>query len=247
MAKAMGARMSGRPSWAITEESQNSTIEWTTLWGWPSTSMRSGGMLNNQRASMTSSPLFIMVAESMVIFGPMRQLGWRSASATVTWASFSRGRLRNGPPEAVRIRRRTRERFSPRRAWNMAECSLSTGMIFALRARASRITTSPAVTRVSLLASATRRPAETAASVGAKPAAPTIAETTTSTLSREATSMAPSTPLFTWTRRRIIARSCLAFSLSATETMRGRKVSIWRASSARFPPAASPATRNLSG
>ena len=32
---------------------------------------------------MISSPLFIIVAESMVTFGPMVQVGWRSASSTV--------------------------------------------------------------------------------------------------------------------------------------------------------------------
>ena len=32
---------------------------------------------------MTSSPLFIIVAESIVIFGPIFHVGWRSASSTV--------------------------------------------------------------------------------------------------------------------------------------------------------------------
>ena len=39
--------------------------------------------------------------ESIVIFGPMRQVGWASASARVTAASSSCDRPRNGPPEAV--------------------------------------------------------------------------------------------------------------------------------------------------
>ena len=38
---------------------------------------------------MISRALFISVAESMVIFGPMSQVGWARASATDTWASCS--------------------------------------------------------------------------------------------------------------------------------------------------------------
>ena len=53
-------------------------------------------------ASINSRPLFMSVAESMVIFGPMLQVGCASASAGVTAASSSRVRPRNGPPDAVR-------------------------------------------------------------------------------------------------------------------------------------------------
>ena len=45
------------------------------------TSMRSAATSNSQRASITSRPLFISVAESTVIFGPICQVGWFSASA----------------------------------------------------------------------------------------------------------------------------------------------------------------------
>ena len=47
--------------------------------------------------------LFMSVAQSMVIFGPIFQLGWRRASALVTDASSSRLFPKNGPPEQVRI------------------------------------------------------------------------------------------------------------------------------------------------
>ena len=73
------------------------------LWGWILTAILSTGASNSQRASNTSSPLFIMVAESMVIFLPMLQLGWLRASAIVTRSSCSTGVFRNGPPEAVRM------------------------------------------------------------------------------------------------------------------------------------------------
>ena len=72
--------MSGSPSCASTEPSTNSTSECTIDCGWTTTSTRSGGTSKSQRASITSSPLFISVAESIVIFGPISQFGWRSAS-----------------------------------------------------------------------------------------------------------------------------------------------------------------------
>ena len=42
---------------------------------------------------MTSSPLFISVAESIVIFGPIRHVGCCSASSGVTRASSPAGEL----------------------------------------------------------------------------------------------------------------------------------------------------------
>ncbi|CCX37080.1 unknown [Clostridium sp. CAG:1013] len=51
---------------------------------------------------MTSRPLFIIVAESMVIFAPMSQLGWRSACSRVTVSSSWRVFPKKGPPDAVR-------------------------------------------------------------------------------------------------------------------------------------------------
>ncbi len=68
--------------------------------------MRSTGTPKSQCASRISRPLFIIVAESMVIFGPMRQRGWASASSTVTVLKSRAGSAPKGPPEAVRIRRR---------------------------------------------------------------------------------------------------------------------------------------------
>ncbi len=47
-AYASGVRMSGDPIWARTEPSGYSTIEWTTLCGWITTSIRSAGMPNSQ-------------------------------------------------------------------------------------------------------------------------------------------------------------------------------------------------------
>ena len=47
---------------------------------------------------MTSSPLFIIVAESMVIFGPIFQVGCASASSTVIAPNVSRSRCRRVRP-----------------------------------------------------------------------------------------------------------------------------------------------------
>ena len=52
---------------------------------------------------MTSRPLFMSVAESMVIFPPIAQVGCASASSTVTDCSAARERPRNGPPDAVMV------------------------------------------------------------------------------------------------------------------------------------------------
>ena len=80
------------------------TSEWTTDVGCTTTSIRSYGTPKSQCASISSRPLFASVAESIVIFGPMRQVGCASASSGVTPSSSARERPRNGPPEAVRTR-----------------------------------------------------------------------------------------------------------------------------------------------
>ena len=107
---------------------------------------------------MTSSPLFISVEESTVIFGPIDQVGWTRASATSTAASSSGVRPRNGPPEAVSSRRATSPGPPARRHWWRAQCSESTGMISAPGvARACWTTGAPAMID-SLLARASRSP-----------------------------------------------------------------------------------------
>src|SRR5437667_2481 len=78
-----------------------------------------------------------------------------------------------------------------------ALCSESTGMISPPPRRAARVTSSPAMTNVSLFASATRLPASSAASVASRPAAPTMPLSTICTSGRVAASTrqaAPSPP-----------------------------------------------------
>src|SRR4030067_794331 len=71
----MGIRMSGTPICAITLPSRNSTIEWTTDWGWITTSIREVGRPNSHVASITSSPLFMRVAEATETFAPLPHRG----------------------------------------------------------------------------------------------------------------------------------------------------------------------------
>ncbi len=84
---------------------------WIRLWmidcGCTTTSIWSYGVPNRWCASITSSPLFMSVAESIVIFPPIDQVGCASACSTVTSASSALVRPRNGPPEAVISRRST--------------------------------------------------------------------------------------------------------------------------------------------
>src|SRR5437667_249272 len=69
------------------------------------TSTRVYGTSNRKCASMTSSALFTSVAESTVIFLPMVHVGCLRASATVARETRSGPHVRNGPPDAVRMRR----------------------------------------------------------------------------------------------------------------------------------------------
>ena len=119
-----------------------------------------GLRLKSHCASMASSPLFINEAESMVILDPMHQFGCCKASSFVAWARKSKSRSRKGPPEAVRIIFSTEFPSSPARHWKIAECSLSTGIIFTFFCKAIFVTRSPATTRVSLLARAISLPAD---------------------------------------------------------------------------------------
>ena len=107
MPHAIGIRMSGGLAWAMVEPSTNSTIEWTTDCGCTTTSMASNGTSKSRWASMTSSPLFISVAELIVTRGPMAHVGCASACSTVTSSSAARSQPRKGPPLAVRTSRRT--------------------------------------------------------------------------------------------------------------------------------------------
>ncbi len=169
------------------------------LCGCTTTLICSGRALNSQRASITSSPLFIRLAESTEIFLPITQLGCATACAGVAAAMASADRVRNGPPEAV-----SHSAFTPAcwksplksrgSAWKIALCSESIGSSSAPLAAMASMNSWPETTRVSLLASRMRLPACAAASVAGRPAAPTIAAIRVSTSGAVATSVRASAP-----------------------------------------------------
>jgi hypothetical protein len=121
---------------------------------------------------------------------PIVQLGWATACSGVAPRRRSSGQSRNGPPEAVRMTRSTEAGSSPVSAWKTAECSLSTGRIVAPWALASASIRGPAVTRLSLLASASVPPWRSARRPGTSPAAPTMPDMTQSAGRSAASAMA---------------------------------------------------------
>src|SRR3954464_15992152 len=139
---------------------------------------------------MTSRPLFIRVAESIVTFGPIDQLGCLSAACSVALRISSLDQVRNGPPDAVMMTLVTSSRRPAVNTWNSALCSESTGRTIAPVCLARRITSVPAQTSDSLLASASVAPRSIAASEGSRPATPVIAPMTMSAGRRAASATA---------------------------------------------------------
>lgn len=92
----------------------------------------------------------------------------------LTVLNFSFGQSRNAPPDAVRIIFFSPPGGKPCRHWKIALCSESAGSILTLYVFNRGTTTGPPAMRVSLLASAMSLPALMAATVGNKPAHPTI-------------------------------------------------------------------------
>src|SRR5437867_12177959 len=92
---------------ASTDPSANSTIECTILCGWTTTSTCAIPTPNNQCASIISSPLLNSLAESIVIFCPMFQVGCFRACCTVIFENSLDGSSRNAPPLAASMNRLT--------------------------------------------------------------------------------------------------------------------------------------------
>ena len=110
-----------------------------------------------------------MVAESMVIFGPIDQLGCLSACSSVAARIASRVQVRNGPPEAVRMMRLTSSRRTgAQRLEDRVVLGIDRQHASRPPPRRVRMNSAPAQTRHSLLASATVAPRSAAASVGFK-------------------------------------------------------------------------------
>ena len=151
----------------------------------------------------------------------MLQVGWASASSTVTSARSSAPRPRNGPPDAVStIAGSDRRVPSPaRRHWCTAQCSLSTGTSSAPGVSRTDATTGPAAISDSLLASASRLPAASVASVTGRPANPTTPFTATS--ASTATAAIASGPASMAMPGGSSSLSSAARSASASATTRG--------------------------
>ena len=125
----------------------------------------------------------------------------------------------------------------------MALCSLSTGRMETPYSFASGIIRCPAVTSVSLLASAIVFFARIAATVGRRPIIPTTAVTSISDSGITAAASRPSIPLTICTgRSRTFARSCAASASSQTAASFGRNSRIWRSRRRIFLPAVSAQT-----
>ena len=155
------------------DPSTSSTIECTIDCGWTTHVDPSGATSNSQRASITSSPLFISVAESIVIFGPIRHVGWRSASSGVTRRKLARGE------SAERSARGGQDQ--PAHVGRLASVQALMDRVVLAVDRQDRDAAAPApppsrcapaMTRISLLASAIVLPASIAASTASSAAVP---------------------------------------------------------------------------
>src|SRR5258706_988706 len=160
---------------------------------------------------MAFGPLFMRLAESTVTFGHIDIRGWLRACSTVTWSRSSAGWAQNVPPLAVIISRRTLLRCSPQGHCQIALCWESTGRM--PRLPAAFITSPPAITSTSLVASAISFPALSAAIVGASARAPGMATTTRShrgsvtiAMTRASKSGSPACPRIRWSAVRLAVR-----------------------------------------
>ena len=182
-AQAIGARMSGGPSWARVEPSSYSTRLWMIDCGWTRTSIFAPAAWRTDRRPRSSrGPCSSWSRNRPKSWRPCDQLGWATACSGVA-AAISLAASRCGTA------RRRRSGSAARRRW--AACrAAAPGRWPSARNRPGspprpppwrvRSSAGPAQTRLSLLARRRSRPARAAARVGARPAAPTMAAITQS-------------------------------------------------------------------
>ena len=206
---------------------------------------------------MNSRPLFMSVAESTEILRPITQFGCAQASSGVTARERARSVSRNGPPDAVsrmRLHAGRRNAGHARRAADTGTPRCARCRWAAACARAARtvcMSSGPAMTSDSLLASSRRLPARAAASVERSPAAPTMAAMTLSTSGSAAISSSASAPASTRVRApraRSCSSSLRAAVASASAANGARRTALPAAASfsaLRCAPSAT--TRNRSG
>src|SRR5260221_727252 len=82
-------------------------MPWITDCRWTRTSICVSVRLNRRAALIRFRPLFIIVAQSMLIFAPIHHMGWRSAVSPLARAISSSDAVREGAPtaEAARLLR----------------------------------------------------------------------------------------------------------------------------------------------
>ena len=189
------------------EPSTNSTIECMILSAWTTISISLSSSSKKYFASMTSSPLFIMVAESIVTLLPIFQLGCFKACSGVMSLSSSLEVFLKGPPDAVKISLCILS-FSNGfgKHWKIALISLSTGKSLTLCFFAALCTREPHITKTSLFTKARSLPASIASSVGSKPMLPPMASRTSSASSIVATAEIPISPDITSTDFKSLSR-----------------------------------------
>ena len=227
--------------------SSNSTIECIMLWGWIIGVMFEASTPKSHLASITSNPLFIRVALSIVTFCPIDQLGFWSACLTVIFSNSCFFFPLKAPPEAVSKIFFILLWYSPCKHWNIAECSLSTGSIGTLFSFARRVIKSPATTSVSLLDKAMVFFAFIAERVGFNPAKPTKAVNTMSMSSNSTTSSIDFEPAKTLIK--VSFKACFTnsyFVWSAITTAFGSNSNACCINKSAFVPAVSTSTANSS-
>ena len=102
--------------------------EWTTDCGWTTISICSGGRPNRRCASISSRPLFIMVAESTEILAPMSQFGCATACSGVALGHLGQRPGAERPARGGQDQPVDRARRWPAsNTWKIALCSESTG------------------------------------------------------------------------------------------------------------------------
>lgn len=141
---------------------------------WITTLMSFNGAWNIRLVSITSNALFMSVAQSIVIFGPIDHVGWCKASFGVTCASWSGDRSLNAPPDAV-MKYLLGFDVSPIRHCQSALGSESTGIMLPPCFLSSFFRWSPAITIASLFESATDLPTDNAAAAAGSPSMPAVA------------------------------------------------------------------------
>ena len=184
---AIGVRMSGCRAARAPSRRRTRPANGSTLCGW----ITHLDALGRQRRTASAprslrGPCSSCVAESTEILRPITQFGCAHACSGVTCVELLERRgaeraARGGEQDAAHAGRSV-ACCRPAALEDRVVLAVDRQQLRAAVARRRRMNSAPAMTSASLLASSTRLPARAAASVGGRPAAPTIAAMTVSHL-----------------------------------------------------------------